>query len=255
MSLAGKKYDAIGVTYSATRRTDPRIAAQIETALGSAHTIVNVGAGTGNYEPRDRNVVAVEPSLTMIGQRPVGTAPCVRGVAEALPFPDATFDAALAVLTVHHWRDLERGIAEVQRVARRQVVFTFEPSLSDEFWLVRDYFPEVRDLPQERRLPDCEAVRGMFGAGAGAGASLTRVLVPADCVDGFGGSYWNRPEVYLDPHVQDGMSMFALLDPTIRVRGTERLRADLASGRWDENYGRLRALTEIDLGYRLLVCE
>ncbi len=249
--MTGAKYDAIGQTYSATRRADPHIAAQLRAALGDARTVLNVGAGTGNYEPDDRSVVAVEPSLTMIGQRAADAAPCVRAVAEALPFPDATFDAALAVLTVHHWRDLECGVAELQRVAARHVIFTFEPSLADEFWLVRDYFPEVRELPQERRLPNCETVRAMFGTGA----SLAAVLVPADCIDGFGGSYWNRPEAYLDPRIQDGMSMFALLDPTIRASGTERLRSDLAHGRWDEKYGALRAQQAIDLGYRLLVSE
>ncbi len=248
MSEAPSTYDTIGQTYSATRRADPRIAGQLHAALGDARTVVNVGAGTGNYEPRDRFVIAVEPSPTMIAQRPPTSAPCVRGVAETLPFRAETFDAALGVLTMHHWRSLERGIAELQRVARRQVVFTFEPSLANDFWLVRDYFPEVRDLPQERSLPDCETVRQMIGADA----TLAPILVPADCIDGFGGCYWNRPEVYLDARVQDGMSMFALLDPVTRDRGTARLRDDLATGRWDERYGSLRARDEIDLGYRLI---
>jgi len=243
------RYDTIGRTYSATRRADPRIAAQINAALGDAQTIVNVGAGTGNYEPAGCTVVAVDPSLTMLRQRRRDAAPCVRAVAEALPFADRAFDAALAVLTLHHWSDLGRGVAELRRVSRRQVVLTFEPSFSRELWLVRDYFPEALDLRTERQLPDCDKLRDSLGADT----TVVAVPIPSDCVDGFAGSYWNRPEAYLDPSVQDGMSSFAQLDPGVRARGTARLRADLANGAWDARYGELRAKSETDLGYRLLV--
>jgi len=173
----------------------------------------------------------------------------VRAIAEALPFADAAFDAALAVLTLHHWSDIGSGIAEFRRVSRRQVVLTFEPSFSRELWLVRDYFPEVLDLRTERQLPDVDELRDVFGAGT----TVAPVAIPCDCVDGFAGSYWNRPEAYLDPSVQEGMSSFAQLDPGVRARGTERLRADLANGTWDARYGELRAKSETDLGYRLLV--
>jgi SAM-dependent methyltransferase len=241
-------YDAIGQRYSATRRTDPRIAAQLFAALGDARTILNVGAGTGNYEPDDRSVIALDPSLTMLKQRRAEAAPCVCGMAETLPFRDHAFDAALAILTVHHWGDMQRGIDELRRVSDRQVVLTFEPSFTAELWLVCDYFPEVVDLPTERRLPDTETLRRWFGVPT----TVAPVLIADDCIDGFAGCYWNRPEAYLDPHIQDGMSMFAHLDPAARRRGTEQLRADLASGRWDEKYGASRRQTEIDLGYRLL---
>ncbi len=244
------RYDTIGCTYTTTRRTDPRIASRLHAALGDARTIVNVGAGTGSYEPRDRKVVAVDPSWTMVRQRPSSAAPAVVGVAEALPFADGSFDAALAVLTVHHWTDVERGLGEMQRVSRRQVVLFFEPSWSSSLWLVAEYFPEILDLETERSAPD-----GRRLAQALRVERVEAVAVPADCLDGFCGCYWSRPEAYLDPAVQEGISSFAQLEPGVRLRGTERLRADLASGAWDARHGCLRRLGEIDLGYRILVAR
>lgn len=244
------RYDTIGRTYASTRRADPRLAAQITAALGDARRIVNVGAGTGNYEPDDRFVVAGDPSLTMLRQRAVSAAPAVQLVADALPFRDGAFDAALATLTLHHWPDLERGLREMQRVARRQVVFFFQPGAISALWLVTEYFPEILDLATERAAPDLDRIAATLAA-----PRVEVVPVPADCQDGFGGSYWNRPEAYLDPIVQEGISSFAQLDPEIRRRGTEQLRRDLENGTWDARHGELRARTEIDLGYRLLVAE
>jgi hypothetical protein len=245
---AGPKYDRIGVTYTRTRTPDPRIDAQIRGALGDARRIVNVGAGAGSYEPRDLDVVAVEPSSTMIAQRPATSAPVVRGVAEALPFASATFDAALAVLTIHHWRVMATGLAEMQRVARRQVFLTFEPAFVDRAWLVVDYFPELTATDANDASPD--AIANVLDV-----VDVRPVPVPADCRDGFAGCYWNRPEAYLDPVVLDGISSFAQMPPEERARGVERLRADLQSGTWDRKYGHLRALDELDIGYRLVVAQ
>jgi len=248
VSTPAIRYDTIGRTYSSTRVADPRVEAQIHAALAPAERVVNVGAGTGNYEPDNGFVVAVEPSRTMLAQRPQGSAPAAQGAAEALPFGDGAFDAALAILTVHHWADIDAGLREMQRVAPRQVVFYFEPDWSNLLWLVCEYFPEVRTLDSERRAPG--------GAELAAVLEVDRIepiLVPADCRDGFGGCFWNRPEAYLDPVVQEGMSFFAQLDPESRRRGTERLRRDLASGAWDAQHGHLRTLDRIDIGYRLLV--
>jgi SAM-dependent methyltransferase len=242
------RYDAIGRTYAATRRTDPRIAARIHTALGDARRILNIGAGTGSYEPPHREVVAIDPSTTMLAQRAPGAAPAVRAVAEALPFGDRTFDAAMTTLTVHHWNDLERGLHEMRRVADRQVIFFFDRATTIDLWLVDEYFPEILELASERAAPDPAALSRVLDV-----KRIEPVPVPADCVDGFGGCFWNRPEAYLDPQLQDGMSSFAQLDPETRASGTERLRRDLASGAWDARHGELRTLPEIDLGYRLLV--
>ncbi|HEV7526717.1 MAG TPA: methyltransferase domain-containing protein [Acidimicrobiia bacterium] len=242
------RYDSIGRTYTATRRADPRIASRVTAALGRAASVVNVGAGTGNYEPDDRFVVAVDPSLTMLQQRAAGTASAVQSVAEAMPFSDGAFDVALAVLTVHHWDDLEAGLREMQRVAARQVIFFYEPSAAWTLWLVPEYFPEILDLASERAAPGLDRLAASLAV-----QDVEPVLVPADCSDGFAGCYWNRPEAYLDPAVQDGMSALAQLDPVVRKRGTDRLRLDLERGDWDERHGELRDLTEIDLGYRLLL--
>jgi hypothetical protein len=184
----------------------------------------------------------------MLRQRPSGAAPAVRALAEKLPFATGAFDAALAVLTVHHWADIEGGLLELQRVAARQVIMFFEPALTPEFWLVKEYFPEILRLGSERAAPSAARL-----ARALSHVNIEAIPVPADCVDGFGGSFWNRPEAYLDPAIQDGMSSFAQLDPGVRAHGTERLRRDLESGAWDARHHELRGRPETDLGYRLLV--
>jgi SAM-dependent methyltransferase len=246
--VTSTRYDRIGRSYAQTRRTDPRVKTQIDAGLGDADTIVNVGAGTGNYEPDDRAVTAVEPSPTMIRQRPPGRAPVVRAYAEALPFPDATFAAALAIFTVHHWRDTERGLRELARVARRQVILSYDAVVEDNFWLVDDNIPEIALLDDENTGYTSQAIGAVLDV-----QRVEPVLVPADCRDGFMACYWQRPEAYTDPVVQAGISGLARLDPAVRERGTEQLRADLASGAWDARHGHLRTRTELDVGYRLIV--
>jgi SAM-dependent methyltransferase len=225
------------------------VAAAIHAALGDAATIVNVGAGTGSYEPRDRTVVAVEPSPTMVAQRQGRSALVVRGVAEALPFADGAFEAALAVLTVHHWHDRAAGLREMRRVSRRQVVFFFEPLESHGYWAL-EYFPGAVDLPFERDAPGEDDLRAALSV-----RDVRPVLVPADCRDGFGAAYWARPEAYLDPAVQAGMSWLALLPAGVRRRGTDHLRRDLASGAWDRRHGHLRTQASYDGGYRLAIAQ
>ena len=243
-------YDTIGATYTLTRRTEPRIAAQIWAALGDARTVVNVGAGTGSYEPGDRDVVAVEPSALMRAQRPPDAAPCIAGVAESLPFDDGSFDAAMAICTVHHWPDPIAGLREMRRVAGRVVVLTFdgdETLWRDRFWLTRDYLPEVEDL-----LAGWPSIGELAGA---IGARVEPVLIPWDCADGFFEAYWRRPEAYLDERVRRGISVWARLGPEAERRAVDGLRDDLASGRWVERNRDLLDLDAADLGLRLLVSE
>jgi SAM-dependent methyltransferase len=242
-------YDRIGIGYQQARRPDPRIASAIAAAIGDAARVVNVGAGTGNYEPPGRDLlVAVEPARAMLEQRARDAAPAVQAVAESLPFPDATFDVALAVLTVHHWRDLAMGLAEMRRVADRQVLYVFDTAMTDAFWLVTDYFPEILELYSERAAPSIAQLAEHLDV-----RRVESVPVPADCTDGFGGCYWNRPEAYLDPAVRAGMSSFAQLDHDVEARGLERLRHALESGAWDARYGDLRTRPEHDLGYRIVI--
>jgi SAM-dependent methyltransferase len=241
-------YDSIGRGYRRFRRPDPRIAAAIVKALGAAASVANVGAGAGSYEPRDRRVVAVEPSLTMLRQRAPGAAPAVRAVASALPFRDASFDAALAVLTVHHWPDRARGLAELARAARRRVVVLTHDPGADHFWL-EDYFPSLFRISREI-LPPLEELRRALGR--------TRVIdvpIPRDCRDGFQGAYWCRPEAYLDAGVRSAISSFVRLGSEELADGLARLRDDLASGAWDRRHGALRERDQIDLGYRLVIAE
>jgi len=238
-------YDTIGTTYTVTRRTDPRIAARVWAALGDARTVLNVGAGTGSYEPPDRDVIAVEPSAVMRAQRPAGAAPCLAATADHLPFADQSFDAAMALATVDHWPDPIAGLRELRRVARRVVVFTHDASDPDRFWLTRDYLPEHAGL---------WAGRPSLAELAGAIAARTEpVPIPWDCADGFYEAYWRRPEAYLDERVRRGMSVWARVGPDAERRAVRGLRGDLASGRWAERNRDLLGLDAAELDSRLLI--
>jgi SAM-dependent methyltransferase len=242
-------YDVIGRLYSRHRRPDPRIAAQIEAALGDARTVLDVGAGTGSYEPRDKTVVACDPSSVMISQRPVGSGPAVRSVAEALPFASGAFDAVLAVLTVHHWNAPRVGLRELARVGRRVVVLHFEPDVHNSFWLFDDYLPECNSLRASWLVTPEQVAREI-------GATRTEIVpVPGDCVDGFNWAYWKRPERYLDPEARACISNLALLDDDMVASRMERLRSDLEGGAWLRRHGHLLALDSIDGGLRLVVRE
>ncbi|MCX5231113.1 MerR family transcriptional regulator [Streptomyces sp. NBC_00233] len=246
--LGARLYDAIGGAYTATRRTDPRIAAQIWGSLGDARTVLNVGAGTGSYEPADRDVTAVEPSAVMRGQRPAGSARCVAAAAESLPFEDGSFDVAMAVSTVHHSGDPMAGLREMRRVSRRVVVLTFdtdEPEWQDRFWLTRDYLPEFGAV-----LEDFPSLAGMAEA---IGARTEPVPVPWDCADGLLEAYWRRPGAYLEDHVRRAMSVWTRVGPEAERRAVRQLGDDLDSGRWAERNSDLTGLEAADLGLRLLM--
>jgi SAM-dependent methyltransferase len=257
MSISGlgpSVYDRIGRTYASTRRPDPRIAAAIWDALGDARTVLNVGAGAGNYEPSDRELVALEPSPVMIAQRPPGSARVVAGRAEELPFEDDSFDAVMAVLSDHHWSDRRRGLRELRRVARgRVVLFNANPAQADLFWLTTEYLPVFGDLiPPRYREPGAwkRELRSTLGE-----VELIPVPVPHDCTDGFYGAYWRRPEAYLDPVVRAGISVFAQLSSGAVDRAIEALSADLETGRWQERHRELLTMDELHLGYYVIVAE
>jgi SAM-dependent methyltransferase len=236
-------YDVIGRGYSARRRPDPRIAAAIEGALAGTETVLNVGAGAGSYEPQDRRVVAAEPSAVMIRQRPPGAPPVVRAAAEALPFADNSFDAASAFLTVHHWSDPARGLAELRRVARGPVVvLTFDPA-NRAAWLL-DYLPELARL-DEARMPTMPSYERWLGP-----VRVETVPVAHDCKDGFLHAWWRRPQAYLDPRVRAAISSFHRIDA---AAGLSRLAADLESGAWKRRHAHLLDADALDLGYRLVV--
>jgi SAM-dependent methyltransferase len=242
-------YDAIGATYATTRAPDPRIGALIGAALGDARSVINVGAGTGSYEP-SQTVLAVEPSSVMIRQRPAGAAPVVQARAEALPIADGAAEAAMALLTVHHWADLDAGVAELRRVARRRiVVLTWDQLVFREFWLLSEYLLDVAAFEDVRAVP-VDRLAGLLG-----GAKVVPVPVPHDCTDGFAAAYWRRPEAYLDPVVRAGISMFAQADEEMLRPGLDRLAADLESGRWRRRRSDLLAREALDAGYRLLIAE
>ncbi|MDQ6698410.1 MAG: class I SAM-dependent methyltransferase [Actinomycetota bacterium] len=239
-------YDRIGTTYRRTRQPDPRIAAAIHSALGSGENLLNVGAGTGNYEPHDRPVIAVEPSETMIRQR-IGDVPVLRAVAEHLPFPDVTFHAAMALLTIHHWSDPAAGLRELRRVSHRQIVWFCEPLSVHNFWPL-EYFPAATSLAVVQDPPGETVLRANLDV-----SEIRTVLIPRDCRDGFGAAYWARPDAYLDPEVAAGMSWLAMLTPEARQAGTRRLAADLASGAWHRRHGHLQSRNSFDGGLRIAI--
>ncbi|MFG0257061.1 MAG: class I SAM-dependent methyltransferase [Phycisphaerales bacterium JB043] len=243
-------YNSIGTGYSRHRRPDHRIASAIDTALGDATSVVNVGAGTGSYEPSDRDVVAVEPSEVMIRQRPQGAAPCLQGSAEALPLETNAVDASMAILTTHHWSDPERGYREMARVARQRVVLlTWVPGAT-RFWLTQEYFPEI-GAHDHAIFPDSATLVATLERIIGP-VRMSPVLIPHDCTDGFLCAYWRRPECYLDAQVRGAISSFARIDAQA---GLERLRADISSGQWGERHAHLLSQDAMDYGYRVFCCE
>lgn len=248
--MTGTTYNRIGRGYGEHRRADPRIAAKIYAALGDAQSVLNVGAGTGSYEPTDRAVTAVEPSAEMIGQRPAGAAPVLQASAESLPFGDNSFDAALAVLTVHHWTDLNQGLSEMARVARQRVVIvSFDSKALEKLWITAEYFPEMLGLKRPS------------GASSGnlatvlPAAESSPLPVPWNCTDHFFAALWARPELLLDEETVRPMWVWQSISEQARQAGRERLAADLRSGAWDERYGRLRKMDELDVGLRLIVAK
>ena len=240
-------YDTIGVGYAQARRADPHVFRQVLDALGDAERVVNVGAGTGNYEPVDRYVVAVEPNAVMAAQRSID-APVLRAFAESLPLADNSFDAALAMFTIHHWPDRNAGLAELGRVARRQVALVYDEAVTRSFWL-GEYFPSLRG-PSHSGHPSSEWMTTTLDL-----VDVRPLMVPANCTDGFAGCYWNRPHRYLEPQVQAGMSVLARLSTEERRNCTTALAAEIESGAWDAKHGHLRDLDELDIGYRLVICQ
>jgi len=241
-----ERYDQTGRSYLLTRQPDPRIARRIGAALAGMDSVLNVGAGTGSYEPA-QTVLAVEPSRVMVEQRVPGLAPVVRARAEQLPLARESVDAALAVLTVHHWTDLRRGLAELMRVARRRIVIlTWDHSVFRRFWLLEEYLPAAAATDRQLSVP-MDELRELLPP-----HTIEAVPVPHDCVDGFGGAYWRRPHAYLEPTVRAGMSMLSMTAPDDVDTGLKRLRADIDSGAWNRRHRDLEHLDEFDLGYRML---
>lgn len=244
-------YDRTGATYSRTRRPDPRISEVIRRALHGVVSVANIGAGAGSYEP-SQTVMAVEPSSVMISQRFPAAAPAVRAAAESLPICTDAVDAAMAVLTVHHWTDTAAGVSEMLRIARRRVIIlTWDHTVIREFWLLREYLPAAAQTDARLAIPISTLI-SLLGR---AHVSVLRIPVPHDCADGFGGAYWRRPHAYLDETVQDGMSLFSLTPRTQVLEGLSRLRSDLTTGGWQLRHADLLQMSELDLGYRLLIAE
>lgn len=242
-------YDRIGRGYATTRRADPRIATRIEVAVGDAQSVINVGAGAGSYEPVDRDVIAVEPSREMIAQRRPGAARAICGSAERLPLPDDVADAAMTILSVHHWDDPARGICEMRRVARRRIVMlTYDPDSVLRWWL-SDYAPQIAADDAER-FPSLDDLLDWLGGGV-----VETVEVPSNCSDLFLGALWARPELILAEKVRASTSGFARMDAAQERKTVAKLGADLKSGAWDERHGHLRGMDELDVGLRLVVCE
>jgi len=241
-------YERSGAGYATVRRTDPRIAARVHAALGAAGEVVNVGAGAGSYEPPGRRVVAVEPSAAMRAQRPPSAAPVIEAVAEALPFADGAFGAAMATVTVHQWRDQVAGLRELRRVSRGPVVvLTFDGDALDRLWLA-EYVPEFM-VAERRRYPSLDAI----DAALGGGTEVVAVPVAHDCPDGFTEAYYARPEAFLDERVRRGQSAWGFVDDAVEARFVTQLAADLASGAWDRRHGHLRLEPEFVGALRLVV--
>ncbi|MGN6870134.1 MAG: class I SAM-dependent methyltransferase [Solirubrobacteraceae bacterium] len=244
------RYERIGLGYARTRREDPRLAERIDRALGDARTVVNVGAGAGSYEPHDRDVIAIEPSDVMAAQRPPELGPAIRASAGALPLRDQSVDAAMAILSVHHWdAEQERGVREMRRVARGPVVIlTYDAEVSGQMWLMADYLPEVAELDR-RIFPSADALGGWLGGSL----RVETIEIPDDTPDWMLGSFWAHPERVLDPVARAATSGFARMNEAVIDRVVEAVRRDLESGAWDRRHGHLREQRSFDAGLRLII--
>jgi SAM-dependent methyltransferase len=245
---ASINYDQAAPAYARHRQADPRIAVRVHAALGDTRTVLNVGAGSGSYEPEDRYVLAVEPSPGMRAHRPASLAPAINASAEALPLDDDAFDAAMAIITVHHWRDPAAGLRELRRVARGPVVvLTFDIDVVADYWMISDYLPEGL-ADDRRRFPAIDAIANTLG-----NARVEPVPIPADCQDGFFEAHYGRPEAYLDSALRAAQSVWPRLPEGVEQRAVGALSADLASGEWDRRYGHLRTQPAYEGGLRLIV--
>lgn len=246
----GFDYESLGSEYRTRRRSDPRIAAVIHEALGDARSVLNVGSGTGSYEPEDRYVVAVEPSAAMRAKRQAGRVPALTCKAEDLPFDDDAFDASMAILTVHHWPDMEAGLRELRRVTRGSViVVTFDPDAETEFWIA-DYAPEMAEVDRRRYGPIARVAEGLGGQ-----VEISPINVPRDCTDAFQVALFARPERFLEPETRAAQSAWAHLPEGVEERTVLELAESLESGEWDLRYGRLRSRPEIRCQLRLVVSK
>lgn len=242
-------YDEHGHGYAAHRRPDPRIASRIHAALGDARTVANVGAGSGSYEPDDRHVLAFEPSHVMRAQRPPGLPPAISARAESLPLDDDSVDAAMAILTVHHWADQAAGLSQLRRIARGPVaVLTIDVRMLPRYWLLADYVPEVISI-DSRCFPAVDFVAESLGGTV----SIEPVPIPSDCSDGFVEAYWARPEAFLDDGIRAAQATWKSLPSGVESRAIGNLAADLASGAWDERHGHLRRQPSYDAGLVMVV--
>lgn len=249
-SAGDADYGRIGSGYRTYRQPEPEFEAAVARALGGARTVINVGAGAGSYEPTDREVTAVEPSAAMRAQRPPHLGRAIDGTAEALPFDDDAFDAAMTTFSVHQWRDLDAGLAELRRVARGPVlVMTADPDLLDRFWLA-EYAPEVI-ATEARRYPPPRRIADLLGGRT----RIESLPIPLGCVDGFGEAYYGRPEALLDPGARLANSAWSFVPPEVETRAVARLSADLESGAWDAAHGALRSQARFDGSLVLVVAE
>jgi SAM-dependent methyltransferase len=242
-------YDQLGVSYNRFRQADPRLARRVHHALGDARTVVNVGAGTGAYEPSDRWVLAVEPSATMRAQRPADAPPVIDARAEALPFDENAVDATMACWTIHHWQPAASGLAEMRRVARGPAVILTLELAGVPDWQ-REYLAEGI-AGQQKLFPTIEQVVDALDGDV----EVELIPTPGDCRDGFFEAYWRRPEALLDPAVRASQSMWSAVEPEVEARMVRRLADGLASGRWDADHGDLRGQTEYAGSIRLVVAN
>ncbi|NOX52787.1 MAG: class I SAM-dependent methyltransferase [Gammaproteobacteria bacterium] len=237
-------YDNIGINYSVQRHTDPRIASQLFSELKEATRIVNIGAGTGSYEPENIELVAVEPSSKMIAQRKMGSHKVEKAFAEELPFENNSFSHAMTVLSMHHWENRELAFREINRVVTEKfVAITWDPE-SDPFWLTRDYFPEIYEL-DKRIFPKLDELSEHFDE-----VGMRPLPIPSDCIDGFLAAFWKKPEAYLSHDVRQSISPFSKINNL--ADGLQKLKEDLASGVWARNNSSILDSITLDVGYKVV---
>ncbi|EDX82393.1 Methyltransferase domain family [Synechococcus sp. PCC 7335] len=252
-------YDAIGASYAQTRQSDPRIAHTLLRILEleEGAIVADIGAGTGSYASVLANygcqVIAVEPSTVMRSQ--AIAQPNIQWVdayAEALPLSDCSVSAAIVMLALHHFKDYQQALREIQRITggRKVVLFTYDPDAITRFWLTQ-YFPSFVEDVQATFRP-IEALRAEVETITAHPVRVEPFPLPYDLSDSFAAVGWGRPELYLDNSIRNGISSFAKLSDRELEQGLSKLRKDVGTGLWDERNGHLRKQSQYDAGYQFL---
>lgn len=231
------KYDTIGKTYNKTRKADPYLLNRLYKNLDPQENsrYLDIGCGSGNYTNKlyelGVNIMGIDPSQEMLTKAKLKN-PKIDyriGVAEDIDLPDSSLAGVTAFLTIHHWKDLEKGFQEIGRVLKpggRFVIFHSTPRQMESYWL-NSYFPNMMKNSM-RLMPTMHDLEKAFNLAHLALQRTENYYVMNDLQDLFLQCGKNDPEIYFNPEIRAGISSFAAVANEEEVDlGLKKLRSDL----------------------------